>query len=124
VRSYRLISESKGIEKPSVVCEPRERISDGQMMHAFVGALVFGDFGSESHGGNGHDADEGLQQEQRSVLAIRGKRGPKPCVVPQGSETAARKAMAVAALRRPKLNAPQIKKGRKGTRGDSPSRRN
>src|SRR5216684_2555687 len=63
----------EGIEKPPVVGEPRERIGDGQMMHAFVSAPVFGDFGSEGHGGNGHDADEGLQQEQRSVLRFAGK---------------------------------------------------
>src|SRR6267143_2622021 len=63
----------EGVEKPPVVGEPRERISDGQMMHAFISALVFGDFGGERHGGNGHDADEGLQQEQRSVLRFAGK---------------------------------------------------
>src|SRR6267142_537401 len=63
----------EGVEKPPVVGEPGERIGDGQMMHAFVSTLVFGNFGGESHGGDGHDADEGLQQEQRSVLRFAGK---------------------------------------------------
>src|SRR6267142_2136526 len=43
------------------------------MMHAFISALVLGNFGGESHGGDGHDAHEGLQQEQRSVLRFAGK---------------------------------------------------
>src|SRR6267142_2179329 len=63
----------EGIQKPPVVGETRERIGDGQMMHAFVSAPVFGDFGGERHGGDGHDADEGLQQEQRSILRFAGK---------------------------------------------------
>src|SRR6267142_2467720 len=63
----------EGVEKPPVVGKARERIRDGQMMHAFISTLVFGNFGGENHGGNGHDADEGLQQEQRSVLRFAGK---------------------------------------------------
>src|SRR6266403_5443995 len=64
----------EGVEKPPVVGEARERIRDGQMMHVFISALVFGHFGGENHGGNGHDADEGLQQEQRGILRFAGKR--------------------------------------------------
>src|SRR5204862_276308 len=66
---YRVESD----EKRPVVGKPGERIGDRQLAHGFIGALVFGKFGGKRHGRNGHDANEGLQQQQRGVLRLSRK---------------------------------------------------
>ena len=58
----------EGIEKPAVVGESGERIGDRQLANVLIGALVFAKFGGQRHGRYGHNANEGLQQQQRRVL--------------------------------------------------------
>ncbi len=48
----------KCVEKPSIVSEPGERISDRQPSNVFVRALVFGYFGGESQGRYSYYLDE------------------------------------------------------------------